>query len=81
MFEVISHRPVDGMKTEIVDATRLRETLAGLSDAELEKLADELDFCAFAGLPSTRILSVLDKVTDLDDGWAAQLDRGLAQAA
>ena len=81
MFDVQHHRPVDGPASEIVDAGRLRDTLEGLSDAELDRLADELDFCAFAGLPSTRILSVLNQVTDLDDGWAAQLDRGLAAAA
>ncbi len=81
MFDILSDRPVDGARSEAVDAKRLNNTLAHLSDAELDALADELDFCAFAGLPSTRILSVLDQVTQLDAAWAAQLDRGLAQAA
>ncbi len=81
MFDVLPNRPVDGARSQVVDASRLNKTLANLSDAELDLLADELDFCAFAGLPSTRILSVLNQVTDLDDAWAAQLDRGLAQAA
>lgn len=81
MFDAPSRRPVDGKEAEVVDEQRLKITLAKMSDAELETLADELDFCAFAGLPSVRILSVLDQVTDLDAAWAAQLDRGLAQAA
>ena len=81
MFDVLPNRPVDGPCSEVVDTERLKEMLVHLSDAELEALEDELDFCAFAGLPSTRILSVLVQVTELDDAWAAQLDRGLQQAA
>ena len=81
MFDTVSNRPVDGTAAQDVDADQLKSTIANLSDAELESLADELDFFAFAGLASTRILSVLDQVTDLDDAWAAQLDRELAQAA
>lgn len=38
--------------------------LAGLSDAEIEALEDDLDFYTFTGLPSARINSILAMAAD-----------------
>ena len=58
---------------ELFDQDRLQSALAGMSDEELTALEDDLDFCNFTGVPSTRVLEVLKDITDLDKGWSAML--------
>lgn len=79
MFDFTKTRHVDG-KT-IVDQTLLNNALAELSDEDLNQLEDELNFARFAGLPSARILSLLDELMELDSAWKAQLSRQTANAA
>ncbi|MCV6592979.1 MAG: hypothetical protein OIF48_08520 [Silicimonas sp.] len=79
MFDFSNTRHVDG-KT-IVDQTLLNNALAALSDEDLNQLEDELNFARFAGLPSARILSLLDELMELDSAWKAQLKRQTANAA
>ena len=82
MFDIANDRHVDGDSTKtIVDDELLSRALSGLTDEELDQLADELDFARFAGLPSPRILAMLDEMMDLDSAWKAQLDRQMSQAA
>ena len=52
-----------------IDSDTLASALATLSDGELDALQDELDFCSFAGVPSPRILSLLDGLVELDSVW------------
>ena len=52
MCNVLNSRLVDGTRAKEVDAKRLNEALRRMSDAELDALADDLDFCNFAGLAS-----------------------------
>lgn len=59
---------------ERIDPTVLESALSRLSDDELERLEDDLDFCNFAGVPSRRVLEVLQKVVDLDAGWKRLLE-------
>ncbi|MDH5622522.1 MAG: hypothetical protein OEY74_10610 [Gammaproteobacteria bacterium] len=56
-----------------IDPTVLEATLSSLSDEELARLEDDLDFCNFAGVPSPQVLKVLEKVVELDDGWKTLL--------
>ena len=65
----------------IVDADTLSRRLEGLSNDELDALEDELNFCRFAGVPSPRILAILDQLTDLDAEWQAQLNRTMESEA
>ena len=58
-----------------IDPAILETTLSRLSDKELSMLEDDLDFCNFAGVPSPRVLEVLAKVVDLDEGWKALMGR------
>ena len=81
MFDFANDRHVDGATNTVVDSELLSRALSGLTDKELEKLEDELDFARFAGLPSPRILALLDELMELDSAWKAQLDRQMAQAA
>ena len=82
MFDIANDRHVDGAPSEaVVDNDLLSRALTGLTDDELEQLEDELNFARFAGLPSQRILSMLDEMMELDSAWKAQLDRQLARAA
>lgn len=80
MFDIENDCHVDGDKT-VMDQSRLSRALSGLSDAELDQLEDELNFANFAGLPSARILAMLDQMIDLDSAWKAQLMRQTAEAA
>ena len=73
MFDFATEQNVRTVPLDIVDAETLSQVLSSLADDELTALEDELDFCTFAGVPSTRILRVLSKVTDLDAGWDRQL--------
>ena len=73
MFDFVSEHAVQTVPSDIVDAESLSQVISSLADDELAALEDELDFCSFAGLPSTRILRVLSTVTDLDAGWDRQL--------
>lgn len=52
-----------------IDQAVLQSALSELSDEDLEQLEDDLDFCNFAGVPSGRVLEILEKVVELDDGW------------
>ena len=45
-----------------------------LTDSDLAALEDELDFYAFTGVPSQRMLRVMDRAGVLDDEWRALLD-------
>ena len=64
---------ISGNSPHIIDADLLAGILAELSDAELNALEDDLDFCRFAGVPTERVLKLLGKMINLDEGWSAQL--------
>lgn len=64
--------------SDSLDQHRLREELAGMSDDELAALEDDLDFCNFTGVASARVLSVLNGVIELDEGWQKMLERNAA---
>lgn len=74
MFDFAPCRPFDASSPENLDSDLLACVLARLSDDELATLEDDLDFCAFTGVPSLRILKLLREMTDLDAGWNAQLE-------
>ncbi|MEM6385275.1 MAG: hypothetical protein AAF718_03460 [Pseudomonadota bacterium] len=61
--------------SDLFDMDRLQAKLAKLTDAELAALEDDLDFCNFTGVPTLRVLEVLEELTDLDQGWKKMLDR------
>lgn len=61
--------------SEIFDEKLLFETLSKMSDEDLEALEDDLDFCNFTGIPSTRVLEVLKDLTVLDSGWRRMLEQ------
>ena len=63
------------------DVQGLQQALAKLSDKDLDKLADELDFCSFSGLPSARILAVLDDLGELDATWKSLYRRMVSKVA
>ena len=81
MSDFTRNRHVGCASSAIVDDELLGRALQGLSDEELDHLQDELDFANFAGLPSPRILALLDKLMGLDKAWKAQLSRQMAEAA
>lgn len=54
--------------------TALAQSVSILSDSDLAALEDELDFYAFTGVPSKRMLQVMDRAGILDDDWRALLD-------
>ncbi len=80
MFDIENDCHLDGTQT-VMDQTILSHTLKGLSDVELDQLEDELNFASFAGLPSPRILALLDQMIELDGAWKAQLARQMSEAA
>jgi len=64
-----------------LDSASLARALAKFSDEELDKLADELDFCGFSGVPSARILTLLNEIAELDDVWKSLYHRMVSRAA
>lgn len=56
-----------------IDPSILHAALSSMSDDELSQLEDDLDFCNFAGVPSPRVLRILEMVVELDDGWRSLL--------
>ena len=64
-----------------LDTRGLERALAKFSDKDLDKLADELDFCSFSGLPSARILAVLDDLGELDATWTTLYRRMVSKVA
>ena len=75
MFDIANDRQFDDLTDTIVDAETMAHALENLSNDELDALQDDLDFCRFAGVPSARILRILDRLTNLDADWQAQLQR------
>lgn len=53
----------------------LLEVIATLSDSDLAALEDELDFFAFTGVPSQRMLRIMDRAGQLDDAWRGHTDQ------
>lgn len=45
------------------------KVIASLSDSDLAALEDELDFFAFTGVPSDRMLQIMEQSGRLDDAW------------
>lgn len=58
-------------RDDVERTSQMAEMIARLPDSELAALEDELDFFAFTGVPSQRMLRVLDKAGLLDDAWRA----------
>lgn len=73
MFDFAVSRPFDVESPDMIDGNVLAQALDALSDDELARLEDDLDFCNFAGVPSDRILRMLSCMIELDDGWRQQL--------
>ena len=69
MFDFAPDRTFGDVSSENLDTDSLAHALSSLSDRELDALQDDLDFCSFAGVPSPRILSLLDGLTELDAVW------------
>ena len=69
MFDLAYYTPFQASDPDTIDQETLEARLGRLSDAELSALEDDLDFCRFTGVPSARILDVLDLVTTLDNEW------------
>lgn len=61
----------------MLNETALAAKLYNLSDEELRALEDDLDFCGFTGMPSPRILRVLDEMGELDSHWQRLLSKDL----
>lgn len=68
MFDVVQ---------EPFDLDILEASLAEMSDEDLARLEDDLDFCNFTGVPTQRVLAVLKNIVDLDAGWNRMLERKL----
>ena len=64
-----------------LDVRGLQQALANFSDKDLDKLADELDFCSFSGLPSARILALLADLGELDGAWTSLYRRMVSKVA
>lgn len=47
----------------------MTDLISGLSESGLAALEDELDFYAFTGVPSQRMLGILDRADLLDEAW------------
>lgn len=62
-------RPEDNHPCVDAGGRSLEDMIAQLNDAELAVLEDELDFFAFTGVPSKRMLEIMDQAGVLDDGW------------
>lgn len=78
MFDAAYYFPFQASDPSLLDQETLEARLSRLSDDELAALEDDLDFCSFTGVPSARILDVLDLVTTLDDGWQEQRSKRIS---
>ena len=56
------------------------QIIGGMSDAELAALEDELNFYLFAGLPSHRILAIMDRAGILKPEWRKILQSEVVQS-
>lgn len=53
----------------------LADVIATLSDSDLAALEDELDFFAFTGVPSQRMLRIMKEAGQMDDAWQSFVTR------
>lgn len=63
---------VQDLRTEAANRAAshdLCDVIARLSDGDLAALEDELDFFAFTGVPSDRMLRIMKQAGRLDDAW------------
>lgn len=77
MFDIADFSAGIGQAAE-VDPRRLAAILSRLSPTELDDLEDDLDFCVFSGVPSVRILAIMDMLGVLDRDWRELLNRRTA---
>jgi hypothetical protein len=61
------------LRSTDIDQTQLHAALSALSDADLAALEDDLNFCSFTGVPTRRVLEVLNELIELDPDWARLL--------
>lgn len=56
----------------------LMDNIGRLNDSDLAALEDELDFCVFTGIPSPRMLEIMDAAGVLDREWRGLLSCQIA---
>lgn len=61
-------------RESVANQSGLADMVCALSNSDLAALEDELDFYAFTGVPSQRMLQVMDRAGVLDNEWRALLD-------
>lgn len=74
-------RPFDDRDLSAVAPALFQRVMAKFTDADLDKLSDDLDFFSFAGLPSDRILALLDEVIALNGRRARSRTNAVSRAA
>lgn len=52
----------------------LKSVFATMSEEELDAFEDDLNFCRFTGLPSPRLIELLNQVSNLDGAEQARLN-------
>lgn len=52
----------------------LKSVFATMSEEELDAFEDDLNFCRFTGLPSERLIELLNRVSHLDADTEAELN-------
>ena len=53
----------------VLDPVVLAGEIARLSDEELSELEEDLEFCRGTGVPSLRILEIVNRMARLDRDW------------
>lgn len=53
----------------VIEPEALAGEIARLSDDELSELEEDLEFCRGTGVPSLKILEIIERVASLDRDW------------
>jgi hypothetical protein len=76
----VSADEADKVSPEDTAQNAFMQIIGGMSDAELAALEDELNFYLFAGLPSHRILAIMDRAGILNPEWRKILQSEAVQS-
>jgi len=69
MEDGLNSTDFDKFEEPVLDPEVLASEIARLDDSDLDELEEDLEFCRGTGVPSLKILEIVNRLSTLDRDW------------